>query len=81
MTDKVHMIAQEAAQLERRERVEIIEKLLETLEPESPDDPAEVQAAWRAEVKRRSEDLRNGGVAAIPWDHVKDEGEKLFDAD
>ena len=81
MTDKVHTITREAAQLERRQRVEIIEKLLETLEPESPDDPSEVQAAWRDEVTRRSEDLRSGGVTAIPWDQVKDEGEKLFDAD
>jgi len=81
MTEKVQAIAQEAARLEQHERVEIIEVLLETLEPESTDDPSDVLAAWRHEVKRRSEELKSGGVTATPWDQVKDEAEKLFDAD
>ena len=81
MTEKVQAITQEAARLERHERVEIIEVLLKTLEPESTDDPSDVLAAWRDEVKRRSEELKSGGVTAIPWDQVKDEAEKLFDAD
>jgi putative addiction module component (TIGR02574 family) len=81
MTEKVRAIAKEAAQLERHERVEVIEVLLETLEPESTEDPADVLTAWQDEVKRRSEELKSGGVTAIPWDQVKDDAEKLFDAD
>ena len=81
MTEKVQAIAQEAAQLERHERVEVIEVLLETLEPESTEDPADVLTAWQNEVKRRSEELKSGGMTAIPWDQVKDDAEKLFDAD
>ena len=81
MTEKVQAIAQEAAQLERHERVEVIEVLLETLEPESTEDPSDVLAAWHDEVKRRSEELKSGGVTAIPWDQVKGDAEKLFDAD
>ncbi len=75
MINKVLAIAEEAAQLERHERVEIIEKLLETLEPESSEDPSDVQTAWRAEVKRRSDDLKSGEVKAVPWDQVSDEGQ------
>lgn len=81
MTGKVQAIAQEAAQLERHERVEIIEVLLETLEPESTDDPSDVLSAWQDEVGQRSKELKSGQVTAIPWNQVKDEAEKLFDAD
>ncbi len=81
MTNKVHMIAEEAAQLDREERVAIIEKLLETLELEPTDDPSEVAKAWGDEVNRRSVELMNGDVKTIPWDQVKADGEKLFDGD
>ena len=82
MTDnRVETIAKEASQLQQRDRVSIIEKLLETLEPESPLSPPEVEAEWRAELNRRSGDLSSGRETAIPWDQVKDEGEKLFDGD
>ena len=81
MTNKVETIAAEAAQLERQERVAIIEKLLESLETEPSDDPSEVAKAWGNEVRRRSIELKNGDVQAIPWDQVRADGEKLFDAD
>ena len=81
MTEKVQAIAHEAAQLERHERVEIIEVLLETLEPESTDDSSDVLSAWQDEVTQRSKELKSGEMTAIPWDQVKDEAEKLFDAD
>ena len=82
MTDnRVETIAKDASQLERRDRVSLIEKLLDTLEPESPADPSQVEAEWRAEVKRRSEDLSCGKETAIPWEQVKDEGEQLFHGD
>lgn len=81
MTNKVEAITAEASQLERQERVEIIEKLLEGLETASTDDPSEVAKAWGDEVRRRSTELKDGDTQAIPWDQVRAEGEKLFDAD
>ena len=30
----------------------------------------EIDAAWRAEARRRSEELRSGAVAPIPWEEV-----------
>ena len=80
-SNKVESIAKEASQLEHRDRVSIIEKLLETLEPDSKSSPSEVEAEWRTEVKRRSDDLSSGRATAIPWDHVKEEGEKLINGD
>jgi putative addiction module component (TIGR02574 family) len=81
MTNRVQTIAAEAAELERQERVAIIEKLLESLEPEPADHPLEAAKAWRSEVNRRSMELKNGAAKAVPWDQVKADGERLFDAD
>ncbi len=81
MTNKVETIAAEAAQLERQERVAIIEKLLNSLETEAADDPSDVAEAWQQEVRRRSVELKNGDVQAIPWNQVRADGEKLFDAE
>ena len=81
MANKVETITAEAAQLERRERVAIIENLLESLETEPSDDPSEVAKTWGHEVRRRSTELKNGNAEAIPWDQVRTDGEKLFDAD
>ena len=80
MTNRVEAIAAEAVQLERRERVAIIEKLLASLETEPLADPSEISNAWGDEVRRRSKDLKNGDVPAIPWHQVSADGEKLFDA-
>jgi putative addiction module component (TIGR02574 family) len=81
MTNRVESITAQAARLEQQERVAIIENLLEGLETPSSDDPSEVARAWRDEVHRRSTELKNGDAQAIPWDQVRSEGEKLFDAD
>ena len=80
MTNRVETIAAEPAQLERRERVAIIEKLLTSLEIEPPADPTEVANAWSDELRRRSKDLKNRDVQAIPWNQVSADGEKLLDA-
>ena len=72
-------IVEAATQLSEGERVQIIERLLETLEPPSEDNLADVQEAWRAELKRRSAELRNGQVTPVPWHQVRDDGEKMFD--
>lgn len=81
MASKVKSIADEASQLERHERVEIIEKLLESLESGDREDPADNEIAWKAEVLRRSQDLKTGEVTAISWNQVRAEGERLFDGD
>ncbi len=68
-----------ATQLPETDRVQVIEALLDSLEHASTEDPREVDRAWRAEVARRSDELRTGKVQPIPWSEVRDDGERLFD--
>ena len=59
----------EALRLPRPERARVAEELLSSLE--EPDD--EIAAAWAAELERRSRDVAEGRVAAIPWETVRAE--------
>jgi putative addiction module component (TIGR02574 family) len=57
-----------ALQLTRPERARIAEELLASLE-----EPDEVVAeAWAQELDRRSRELEDGTVVAIPWEEVRD---------
>lgn len=68
-----------AEQLSEPERVHLVEALLESLDASTIDDPAQVEEAWRREVKRRSEELRSGAVNPVPWPDIRAEGERLLD--
>ena len=59
----------EALRLPRPERARVAEELLSSLE--EPDD--EVAAAWAMELERRSRDVAEGRVTAIPWETVRAE--------
>ena len=54
--------------LTESERLQIVEELLASLEPVADDD---VDAAWTAEVERRSREIKEGTVRPIPWEEVK----------
>ena len=47
---------------------DLVEELLASLEPAND---ADVDAAWVAEVERRSREIEEGTVRPIPWDEVK----------
>jgi putative addiction module component (TIGR02574 family) len=68
MTRPAKDIANAAKQLSENDRLEIVEELLASLEPQSDDD---VDAAWAAEVERRSDEVKQGIVRPIPWADVK----------
>lgn len=55
--------------LPKKERAALAHELLKSLhdEPEDLASPEEIEAAWDAEIQRRSEELDNGTVKAIPW--------------
>ena len=63
--------------LPEKERAHLAHELLKSLH-DDPDDqgepqgsPEEIEAAWDAELQRRSEELDSGTVKAIPWsEHV-----------
>lgn len=59
----------EALRLSREERARIAAELLSSLE--EMDD--EVVAAWADELRRRSADVREGRVSAVPWTTAREE--------
>ncbi len=70
MTKKAESILQQALVLEESERAEIAGALLESLEP-PPD--AEVEKAWREEIRRRLAAVDSGSAELIPWEEVRDQ--------
>lgn len=68
MTRRAQDILKAAVRLPEKERVHVVEELLVSLEP--PMDK-EVDAAWAAEVERRSREIKAGTVRPIPWKEVR----------
>ncbi len=54
--------------LSEDQRAELIDRLLDSLPSQIP---SELHPAWRSVVQRRSAELADGTVAAIPWDDVR----------
>jgi putative addiction module component (TIGR02574 family) len=65
MSEVEHLLS-EAMKLTGAERAELAERLLESIDTIDP----EIDAAWRAEARRRAAELRSGAVAPIPWEEV-----------
>ena len=68
MNARVDHILDEALALPADERSAVVIALLDSLENADTD---AVSEAWRAEVKRRRDELHAGKVRAIPWAEVK----------
>ena len=68
MNARVDHILDEALALSADERSAVAGALLDSLENA---DTASVSEAWRAEIRRRREELRAGNIRAIPWAEVK----------
>jgi len=60
-----------ALALPERERIELAEALIESLDPPAEDSPADVAAAWTAEVARRLEEVETAAVKPIPWEEAR----------
>jgi len=68
MTRPAKEIVNAAIKLAERDRLRIVEELLASLEPDNDDD---VDAAWAAEIEKRSREIKQGMVRPIPWAVVK----------
>jgi putative addiction module component (TIGR02574 family) len=66
-------IIKAAVKLPQKDRVRVVERLLNTLEPEAEQD---VDAAWAAEIERRSREIKEGTVRLLPWKEVKSRARK-----
>lgn len=68
MNARVDHLLDEVLALPPEERTAVAVALLDSLEDA---DSASISDAWRAEVKRRRDELRAGVVRAVPWSEVK----------
>ena len=68
MNARVDHVLDEVLALPADERSAVAVALLESLEDA---DSNAVSDAWRAEIKRRREELRAGNARATPWTEVK----------
>jgi putative addiction module component (TIGR02574 family) len=73
MTRPAKEIISAAIKLTERDRLQIVEELLASLEPAADE---AVDAAWGAEVERRSREIKEGTVRPIPWEEVKSQARK-----
>jgi len=73
MTRPAKEIVSAAIKLTERDRLQIVEELLASLEPDNDED---VDAAWAAEIERRSKEIKRGIVRPIPWKEVKAQARK-----
>lgn len=49
------------------ERADVVAQVLASLDDAAMEDPAEVEAAWAAEIERRARRVLSGESAGIPW--------------
>jgi putative addiction module component (TIGR02574 family) len=70
MTPRVQDLLRDAMTLPPEERADLVAELLASLEGPA-DDPAEVEAAWAAEIERRARRVLSGESAGEPWEDVR----------
>ena len=68
MNARVDHLLHEALELPDNERSALVAALLDSLEGSS--DPS-ISEAWREEVRKRRQALRDGSVRAVPWAESK----------
>ena len=70
MSPRAQELLREAMALPVKERADLAAELLASLDDAS-EDPAEVEAAWAAEIERRARRVMTGETAGIPWEDVR----------
>jgi putative addiction module component (TIGR02574 family) len=69
MTKEAAELLAAAMRLSANDREELGIQILESLQP--VESPAEVEAAWAEEIRKRVEDMETGRVKGIPWEEVR----------
>ena len=68
MPREAAQILHEALELPPEQRAALADSLLNSLDS---DVDADVEQAWREEIERRIESVRNGTVSLVPWEEVQ----------
>jgi len=71
MTDRAQEVLREALTLPVDERADVAAELLASLDDAAAENPAEVEAAWAAEIERRARRVIGGESAGVPWEDVR----------
>lgn len=71
MTSRVQRLLREALSLPIEERATVAAELLASLDDDAAEDPAEVEAAWAAEIETRARRAMAGESQGIPWTDVR----------
>ena len=71
MSPRAQELLRDAMALPVQERADLAAELLASLDDAAAEDPAEVEAAWAAEIERRARRVMTGETAGIPWEDVR----------
>lgn len=71
MTSRAQEVLREALAWPVDERAELAAELLASLDEAAAEDPAEVEAAWAAEIERRARRVMSGESEGIPREDVR----------
>jgi len=75
MTSRAQELLRQALALPIDERANVAAELLASLDADRQEDPAEVEAAWAAEIERRARRVMAGESPGIPWEDVRTRAE------
>ena len=76
MSPRAQDLLREALALPVDERADVAAQLLASLDDAAVEDPAEVEAAWAAEIERRARRVLAGESAGVPWQDVRSRAEE-----
>lgn len=71
MTSRANDLLREALTLPLDERADVAAELLASLDDAAAEHPADVEAAWAAEIERRARRVLAGETTGVPWEDVR----------
>jgi len=78
MTSRAQGLLREALTLPVDERADVAAQLLASLDEPGADDPADVEAAWAAEIERRARGVMAGESRGVAWEDVRARAESAL---
>ena len=71
MPSRAQELLREALTLPLDERADVAAELLASLDEAEVERPADVEAAWAAEIERRARRVMAGESTGLPWEDVR----------
>jgi putative addiction module component (TIGR02574 family) len=71
MTQRSRAVLREALALPLEDRANVAAELLASLDDEAIENPAEVEAAWAAEIEKRARRVMTGESLGVAWEDVR----------